>query len=58
MAPPPEETFATAAMTPMQRGFYRDNKRVCNRAIKAALGIELLYPDYRAGLASILEAET
>ncbi|GAB5427825.1 MAG: SDR family oxidoreductase [Devosia indica] len=54
---PPDLPIETAEMTPMQRSFYRDNKRVSNRAIKQALGIELLYPDYRAGLAQILESE-
>ncbi len=57
MPVPPDLPFETAEMTPMQKSFYRDNKRVSNRAIKAALGIEMLYPDYRAGLAQILEAE-
>ena len=54
---PPDLPYETAEMTPMQRSFYRDNKRVSNRAIKAALDIELLYPTYRAGLAQILESE-
>lgn len=54
---PPDLPYETAEMTQMQRSFYRDNKRVSNRAIKRALGIELLYPDYRAGLAQILESE-
>jgi nucleoside-diphosphate-sugar epimerase len=54
---PPDLPFETTEMTPMQRSFYRDNKRVSNRAIKQALGIEMLYPDYRAGLAQILESE-
>jgi nucleoside-diphosphate-sugar epimerase len=57
MAPPPAHDFATAAMTPMQRSFYADNKRVSNAAIKQALGIELLYPTYREGLAAIHEIE-
>jgi len=47
---PPDIPFEQAEMTPMARSFYGDNKRVLNRAIKAALGIELLYPNYRAGL--------
>lgn len=51
--PPAEIDFETAEMTPMARSFYRDNKRISNRAIKAALGIDLLYPDYRAGLDAI-----
>ncbi len=54
---PPDLPIETAEMTPMQRSFYRDNKRVSNRAIKRALGIEMLYPDYRAGLLQILESE-
>ena len=57
MPVPPDLPYETAEMTQMQRSFYRDNKRVSNRAIKRALGIELLYPDYRAGLAQILESE-
>ncbi|KKB08357.1 hypothetical protein VE26_15340 [Devosia chinhatensis] len=54
---PPDMPFETAEMTPMQRSFYRDNKRVSNRAIKQALGIEMLFPNYRAGLAQVLENE-
>lgn len=51
--PPAEVDFDEAEMTPMARSFYRDNKRVSNKAIKTALGIELLYPNYRAGLDAI-----
>ncbi|KKB78688.1 hypothetical protein VW35_09185 [Devosia soli] len=54
--PPPEVPFERADMSPMARSFYRDNKRVSNAAIKKALGIELLYPDYRAGLDALWEA--
>src|SRR5690606_4519627 len=39
MTPPPVEDFAAAALTPMQRSFYADNKRVSNAALKGALGI-------------------
>jgi nucleoside-diphosphate-sugar epimerase len=53
--PPDEIPFETAELTPMARSFYSDNKRVSNRAIKQALGIDLLYPDYRAGLDAIWE---
>jgi nucleoside-diphosphate-sugar epimerase len=53
VSPPPEVPFATAEMTDMARSFYSDNKRVSNKAIKAALGIELLYPTYRHGLDAI-----
>lgn len=58
MAPPPAQDFATAPMTPMQASFYADNKRCSNAAIKKALGIELLYPTYREGLAQVLETRS
>ncbi|RYE86895.1 MAG: SDR family oxidoreductase [Hyphomicrobiales bacterium] len=51
--PPPETLFEEAEMTDMARSFYSDNKRVSNKAIKQALGIELLYPTYREGLDAI-----
>ena len=46
--------FATADMTPMARSFYAESKRVANDRIKRDLGITLRYPDYRAGLAALL----
>ena len=55
MAPPAEIAFDKAEMTPMARSFYSDNKRVSNKAIKQALGIDLLYPTYVQGLDAILE---
>ncbi len=58
MAPPAELDFATAPMTPMQASFYADNKRCSNAAIKKALGIDLLYPTYREGLAQVLETRS
>lgn len=51
--PPPEIAFENAQMTEMARSFYSDNKRVSSKAIKEALGIELLYPTYRHGLDAI-----
>lgn len=54
---PPEVDFEDADLSPMARAFYADNKRVSNQAIKQALGITLLYPTYREGLAAILDAE-
>jgi len=45
--------FEDAELSEMARSFYADNKRVSNAAIKAALGIELLYPTYREGLSAI-----
>jgi nucleoside-diphosphate-sugar epimerase len=53
VAAPAEIAFDTAEMTPMARSFYSDNKRVSNKAIKQALGIDLLYPSYREGLDAI-----
>jgi len=53
VAVPLDVPFEQAQMTPMARSFYSDNKRVSNSAIKQALGIELLYPNYRVGLDAI-----
>ena len=53
VAVPPDVPFEEADMTPMARSFYSDNKRVSNRAIRDALGIDLLYPTYREGLGAI-----
>jgi len=52
---PPDVAFEDAKMTEMARSFYADNKRVSSLAIKRALGIDLLYPDYRRGLDAIYE---
>jgi nucleoside-diphosphate-sugar epimerase len=50
VAPPAVQDFATAALSPMARSFYEDNKRVANRLIKDELGVRLRYPTYREGL--------
>ncbi len=52
---PPDVPFEQAQMTEMARSFYSDNKRVSSAAIKKALGIDLLYPNYRVGLDAIFE---
>ncbi|ROU01247.1 SDR family oxidoreductase [Histidinibacterium lentulum] len=52
---PPAEDFRTAEMTPMARSFYAESKKVANDRIKRELGVRLRYPDYRAGLAALLE---
>ena len=57
MDPPKPVPFDAAQLSPMARSFYADNKRVSNRAIKAALDITLRYPTYREGLKAVLEAE-
>ncbi|HXQ50669.1 MAG TPA: SDR family oxidoreductase [Stellaceae bacterium] len=58
VAVPPTVPFEAAPLSPMARSFYDDNKRVANRRIKDDLGVRLLYPSYREGLAAILAAET
>jgi nucleoside-diphosphate-sugar epimerase len=55
--PPPEQDYATAALSPMARTFYQDNRRVRNDRIKRELGVRLAYPSYREGLAALLEAQ-
>ncbi|WIY26906.1 SDR family oxidoreductase [Parasedimentitalea psychrophila] len=57
LAMPPEVPFEEAAMTPMARSFYSENKRVSNALIKQELGVKLQYPDYRSGLKAVFEAE-
>ena len=54
---PEAEDFATAEMTPMARSFYAESKKVRNDRIKTELGVELIYPDYRAGLAALAATE-
>ena len=56
LEPPPLVPLAEAALSPMARSFYADNKRVSNASIKRELGVALLYPSYREGLAAILAA--
>lgn len=51
---PEEVAFDEAEMTPMARSFYAESKKVSNERIRIELGVELLYPDYRAGLEALL----
>lgn len=55
---PPEIPYDQADLTPMARSFYAESKRVRNDRIKQDLGVNLLYPTYREGLAAILASET
>ena len=57
LPPPPLVPLGAAGLSPMGLSFYVDNKRVGNALIKRDLGIAWRYPDYRTGLAAILEAE-
>ena len=50
---PPEIPFDEAALSPMAASFYASNKRCRNTRMKERLGLTLLYPTYREGLAAI-----
>lgn len=52
--PPPLVPFEEAGLSPMGRTFWLDNKRVSNKRLHEELGVELRYPNYKAGLASLL----
>ena len=54
---PPEVAFDEAEMTPMARSFYAESKKVRNDRIKDELGVQLIHPDYRSGLAALLKDE-
>lgn len=55
--PPPEEPFDAATLSPMAASFYASSRRVCNARVKRDLHLDLLYPDFRTGLAACLAAE-
>lgn len=52
--PPPPVPFAEAQLSPMARSFNADSRRVRNALIKTELGVSLAYPNYRAGLKSLV----
>jgi nucleoside-diphosphate-sugar epimerase len=54
LAVPPAEDWDSAEMSPMARSFYAESKRVRNDRIKQGLGVRLIHPDYRTGLAALL----
>ena len=49
---PPAIDFETAAISPMARSFYGENKRVSNARLKS-LGYRFEYPSYREALAAL-----
>ena len=53
---PPAVPFEIADLSPMARSFYAESKKVRNDRIKTELGVRLLHPDYRSGLAALLAA--
>ncbi len=56
--PPPLQTLdeASAAMSPMARNFWRDDRFMLNFRLKSELKVKLAYPSYREGLKAILKA--
>jgi len=56
IAPPPEQAFETAELSPMARSFYASNRRIRNTRMKDELGVTLAYPTYRAGLDALWQA--
>ncbi|PZQ95476.1 MAG: NAD(P)-dependent oxidoreductase [Cereibacter sphaeroides] len=56
LPPPPAIPYETAELTPLQRSFYAESKCVGNERIKQELGVRLLYPTYREGLAALKAA--
>jgi nucleoside-diphosphate-sugar epimerase len=56
LPPPPRELFESAAMSPMARSFYEENRRVRNDRLRA-LGWAPQYPTYREGLRALWAQE-
>lgn len=56
---PPLVPFETAlaAMSPMGRSFWAENRRVASAKTQARLNIKWRYPSYQEGLAAVLAAE-
>ncbi len=57
MAPPPVVPFDASALPPGMAGFYAENRRLQNDRLRALLGGDLRYRDWRAGYAAILATE-
>lgn len=55
LAVPPLQSLDQAALSPMARAFYAENRRVANGKAKRVLGWRLRYPSYREGLAACLQ---
>ncbi len=58
VAPPPEQAFATADLSPMARSFYGENKRVANGRLARDLGVTLAHPTYREAHAAMWADDT
>ena len=54
---PPIIPYDQANLAPITLSFYNDNKHALNNKIKAELGVQLKYPNYKKGLEGCLAAE-
>lgn len=52
---PPLRTLDEAGLSPMARGFYAENRRVTNGKLKRMAGWAPQFPNFREGLASLLQ---
>ena len=57
VSPPQPIAFDSATLSAMARSFYSECKRLDTRRLTAELGVELAYPTYREGLASIMSSD-
>lgn len=55
LAPPPLRTLEEAALSPLARGFYAENRRVANLKARRILGWTPRFTDFRQGLRAIME---
>ena len=56
LPPPALVSLDAAALSPVARGFYAENRRIANGKAKRMLGWRPLYPSYREGLAALWSA--
>jgi len=52
--PPPLQSLEDAGLSPAARDFYGENRRVANGKAKRMLGWKPAYPDFKAGLRSLM----
>ena len=57
VAAPTPVPFEDAELSAMARSFYATSRKVDSSRIGRAFGLDLLYPDYRAGMRAVLAAE-
>jgi nucleoside-diphosphate-sugar epimerase len=57
IAPPPAQPLDLATLSPMAASFWQECRRVSNQKMKQKLGVQLIYPTYREGLAACLKEE-